>query len=76
VIGADSLKPQHLVYDTIYQPPVTPLLALAAQTGCRTANGLSLLLHQGVLAFLHWFPETDPLPIMCSALAGPPKPTA
>ena len=76
VIGADCLKPQHLVYDTIYQPAITPLLALAAQTGCRTANGLSLLLHQGVLAFLHWFPETDPLPVMRAALAGPPKPTA
>ena len=28
-LPATCLKPEHLVYDTIYQPPVTPLLALA-----------------------------------------------
>jgi shikimate dehydrogenase len=68
VLAATCLKPEHLVYDTIYQPPVTPLLALAMQTGCRTANGLSMLLHQGALAFQHWFPGTDPLPVMRAAL--------
>jgi shikimate dehydrogenase len=69
VLTAACLKPEHLVYDTIYQPPVTPLLALAAETGCRSANGLSMLIHQGALAFQHWFPGTDPLPVMRAALA-------
>lgn len=69
VLTAACLKPKHLVYDTIYQPPVTPLLALARAKGCRKANGLSMLLHQGALAFQHWFPGTDPLPVMRAALA-------
>ncbi len=69
VLTAACLKPEHLVYDIIYQPPVTPLLALAAETGCRSANGLSMLIHQGALAFQHWFPGTDPLPVMRAALA-------
>jgi shikimate dehydrogenase len=69
ILPADCLRPEHLVYDTIYQPPVTPLLALAMQTGCRTANGLSMLIHQGALAFQRWFPGTDPLPMMRAALA-------
>lgn len=69
VLTSGHLRPGQLVYDTIYQPPVTPLLALAAQAGCRGANGLSMLLHQGVLAFQHWFPASDPLEIMRSALA-------
>jgi shikimate dehydrogenase len=56
------------VYDTIYRPAVTPLLAAAEHAGSRTANGLSMLLHQGVLAFQHWFPQTDPLPLMREAL--------
>jgi shikimate dehydrogenase len=56
------------VYDTIYQPAVTPLLAAASTAGARVANGLSLLLHQGALAFQHWFPHTDPLPYMRQAL--------
>ena len=70
VLTSDHLRPGQMVYDTIYQPPVTPLLALAAGCGCRTANGLSMLLHQGALAFQHWFPGTDPLPVMRAALAA------
>ena len=61
-------KPTHRVYDTIYAPPVTPLLAAAAQAGCRTANGLSMLIHQGALAFGIWFPGENPLAGMRVAL--------
>jgi shikimate dehydrogenase len=68
ILPATCLKPEHRVYDTIYQPPVTPLLALAEDCGCRTANGLSMLIHQGALAFQHWFPQTDPLAVMRAAL--------
>jgi len=68
ILPADCLKKEHLVYDTIYQPAVTPLLGLAAATGSRTANGLSMLINQGALAFQHWFPRTEPLPLMTRAL--------
>jgi len=71
VLAAGCLRPGLLVYETIYQPAVTPLLALAASRGCRTANGLTMLLHQGVLAFQHWFPGTEPLAVMRAALAVP-----
>ena len=69
ILPASCLTPRHCVYDTIYQPPVTPLLALAAGLGCRTSNGLSMLVHQGALAFQHWFPQTEPLAVMREALA-------
>lgn len=68
VVPASCLHPGQLVCDTIYQPAVTPLLALAATVGCRTVNGLPLLLHQGILAFRHWFPESDPEAAMRAAL--------
>ena len=68
ILPAACLKPEHRVYDTIYQPPVTPLLALAEDCGCQTANGLSMLIHQGALAFQHWFPQSDPLSVMRAAL--------
>ena len=55
-------------YDTIYQPPVTPFLAAAERAGCKTDNGLSLLIHQGAIAFQHWFPGTYPLPCMRKAM--------
>ena len=68
ILHIDCLRKGHLVYDTIYQPPVTPLVALAKLEGCRTANGLSMLIHQGVLAFQLWFPETEPLLVMKRAI--------
>lgn len=68
ILPAACLREGHLVYDTIYQPPVTPLLKLAEETGCRTSNGLSMLIHQGALAFSIWFPQSHPLPVMKAAL--------
>ena len=63
-IPSSCLQPHHLVYDTIYEPARTKFLRLAESNGARTANGLSLLLHQGALSFEYWFPGTDPLPAM------------
>jgi shikimate dehydrogenase len=57
------------VYDTIYKPEVTALIALAKAKGCQTSNGFSMLLRQGALAFQHWFPNTAPLELMDKALA-------
>ena len=64
VVPATCFLPGHRVYDTIYQPPETAFLAAARNAGCRTGNGLSLLIHQGALAFQYWFPGTSPLPHM------------
>jgi shikimate dehydrogenase len=61
VLGEDCLNAGQLVYDTIYKPSLTPLLKLARERGCRTANGESMLLHQGALAFQIWFPGAEPL---------------
>lgn len=68
VLPTTCLMSHHLVYDTIYKPAVTPLTALAKNIGCRTSNGLSMLLRQGALSFQHWFPNTKPLPVMEEAL--------
>lgn len=68
ILPAACLRPGHWVYDTIYQPAQTPLLKLAETTGCQTANGLSMLIHQGALSFQHWFPGAEPLPWMRRAL--------
>jgi len=68
ILNEYCLRPEHLVYDTIYQPSVTPLLAVAGLLGCRCSNGRSMLLHQGALAFQHWFPQCQPLAVMRAAL--------
>lgn len=68
VLTDSCLLSRHLVYDTIYKPEVTPLIAIAKAKGARTSNGFSMLLRQGVLAFQHWFPNTEPLQFMQKSL--------
>ena len=62
------LAPHLMVYDTIYTPARTPLLAAAADAGASGANGLSMLLHQGALSFEIWFGRKSPLHVMRAAL--------
>lgn len=68
ILPPACLNAAHRVYDTIYKPAVTPLLRIANEVGCRTANGQSMLIHQGALAFQHWFPGSEPLDVMKRAL--------
>lgn len=56
------------VYDMIYRPAETPLLQAARAAGCKTANGLGMLLHQGAKAFEIWTGQTAPVAVMRSAL--------
>ena len=63
-----SLKQTVAVYDMIYRPAETALLKTARQAGCRAANGLGMLLHQGARAFEIWTGQTAPLEVMRRAL--------
>jgi len=59
-LAATCFRAGQAVFDTIYQPPLTPFLKAADQAQGRTANGKDMLLHQGVKAFQFWFPGTTP----------------
>ncbi|MBF0260577.1 MAG: shikimate dehydrogenase [Magnetococcales bacterium] len=50
-----------LVYDIVYAPPVTPLLAVARGRGLRVENGLGMLIHQGARAFEIWTGRVMPV---------------
>ena len=63
-----SLRQAHAVYDMIYRPAQTRLLAAAQKAGCKTANGIGMLLHQGAKAFEIWTGKTAPLSVMRDAL--------
>jgi shikimate dehydrogenase len=59
----DALGPAALAADIIYTPLETPFLAAARARGCRTINGLGMLLHQARPAWKAWFgiePEVTP----------------
>ena len=53
-----------IVSDVIYEPRETKLLKLAREAGCRTQNGLYMLLYQGAEAFKLWTGEEMPIPII------------
>lgn len=42
------------VFDMVYNPPRTPLLARAAELGLPRANGLAMLVHQGAKSLEAW----------------------
>jgi shikimate dehydrogenase len=63
-----SLKQTRAVYDMIYSPAETALLKAAKTAGCKTANGLGMLLHQGAKAFEIWTGKPAPLDVMRRAL--------
>lgn len=56
-----------LVYDLVYNPPVTPLLEAAKAAGARTLPGLSMLVYQGAEAFTLWTGIEAPVEVMMAA---------
>lgn len=65
--ATDRLTAQHVVFDTIYAPAETPLLAAARARGARAINGLGLLVHQAAHTFTLLTGRDAPLEIMWAA---------
>lgn len=55
-------------YDMIYRPAETPFLVAAREAGCRTSNGLGMLLYQGAAALEIWSGRPAPVDAMRTAL--------
>ncbi len=51
----DKLNQRTLVYDIVYNPLKTDFLKRAAERGCRTVDGLGMLLHQAASSYQFWF---------------------
>ncbi|MFA5027329.1 MAG: shikimate dehydrogenase [Candidatus Methylomirabilota bacterium] len=62
------LRPPLRVFELIYAPRETSLLAAARAAGCPAQNGLGMLLHQGMLAFTRWTGLPAPREAMQAAL--------
>lgn len=52
------------VFDVIYNPEETLLLKMAKAAGCKTLNGLNMLLYQGAAAFELWTGRKMPVEII------------
>ncbi len=53
-LNLDSLKPNMVVADVVFSPPQTRLIRDAAARGCRTLDGLGMLVNQGVIGVQYW----------------------
>ncbi len=73
-IPAALIPARTLVYDLVYNPAETPLLAAARRAGARTLGGLPMLVYQGAAAFRMWTGREAPVDVMMraasQALAG------
>jgi shikimate dehydrogenase len=67
-IPARLLAPHLMIYDTVYGEGRTPFVSAAIEAGARAANGFSMLLHQGALAFEIWFEREPPIEVMRQVL--------
>ena len=52
------------VFDVIYNPQETRLLREAKEAGCKTGNGMYMLLYQGAASFKLWTGEEMPVEII------------
>jgi shikimate dehydrogenase len=61
-VPLDALSTDAVVTDLVYAPLETAFLKQAAEIGCRTVDGLGMLLYQAAPAFERWFgvrPDVD-----------------
>jgi shikimate dehydrogenase len=53
-LAVESLRPELIVADVIFNPPQTRLLRDAVERGCTTLDGLGMLVNQAVIGFKIW----------------------
>jgi shikimate dehydrogenase len=68
IVDESMLHKDLFVYDLVYNPAQTKLLALAEKVGAKSSNGLGMLLYQGALSFEIWTGKKAPVEVMRKAL--------
>ena len=61
-------RPEQMVYDLVYNPRQTRLMAQAAAAGARAHHGLGMLVHQGARAWELWTGQPAPVDVMRAAV--------
>jgi len=64
----NELKPTAVAVDLSTVPPLSAFLVAAQLRGCKTANGLGMLVHQGSISFEMWTGRPAPLDVMRKAV--------
>jgi shikimate dehydrogenase len=66
----DLLNKDIIVSDITYNPLKTRLIQEAEEMGCRTHNGVGMLIHQGAKAFEIWTGVEAPIEEMTKTVIG------
>ncbi len=66
-LPARLLRPRQAVFDLVYTPRQTALLAAAEAAGARPVEGLAMLVHQGAESLRRWTGAEPPLDVMFEA---------
>ncbi|HEV8403859.1 MAG TPA: shikimate dehydrogenase [Candidatus Limnocylindrales bacterium] len=67
--NVEILSPEATVFDLVYVPAETPLVATARARGLRAANGSEMLIAQGAIAFERWTGVSGMADVMRAAVA-------
>ena len=68
VPDSSFFHPDLNVFDAIYNPRETCLIRMAKERGCKTENGLPMLLYQGAESFRIWTGQEFPVKEIRDAL--------
>jgi len=67
-VEVESLRPELIVADVVFNPPQTWLIRTAGEGGCRTIDGLGMLVNQAVICFKIWTGRDPDAAVMREAL--------
>jgi shikimate dehydrogenase len=67
-VAVETLEADMVVADVIFNPPQTRLIRDAQARGCRTLDGLGMLVNQAVIAFRIWTGQDADAEVMRDAL--------
>ena len=68
-VDLDTITPDTVVCDVVFNPVVPRFLQEAAARGAKTVSGIGMLVQQGALNFELWTGRTAPVEVMYAALA-------
>jgi shikimate dehydrogenase len=66
-VALEALEQRPVVFDLVYWPRRTPLLELAAASGCAVVEGIEMLIGQGARSFELWTGRSAPVDAMRAA---------
>jgi shikimate dehydrogenase len=66
-LTAELIPSGALVFDLVYNPPLTPLMAATKERGAKAVGGLSMLVYQAAASFKLWTGLEAPIEVIMAA---------